>query len=142
MAGAAALVLSAMPGLSPDELQSYLESWAVDMGATGKDSVYGSGRLRLRLVAANLKSLIVYPNPFKPAVGHTRITFAALTERATIRIFTLAGELVKKQDVSGQYSWDWDAKNTDGEKLARGIYIWVVTNPAGEKRTGKIAIIK
>jgi len=142
VAGAAALVLSAMPGLSPSELQSYLEGWAVDMGDARKDSIYGSGRLRLRLVAANLESLMVYPNPFKPGVGHTRITFAALTEQATIRIFTLAGELVKKQDVSGQYSWDWDVKNTDGDELARGIYIWVVTNPAGEKRTGKIAIIK
>jgi len=142
VAGAAALVLSAMPGLSPNELQSYLEGWAVDMGDAGKDSIYGSGRLRLRLVAANLESLIVYPNPFRPGVGHTKIVFAALTEQATIRIFTLAGELVKKQDVSGQYSWDWDVKNTDGDELARGIYIWVVTNPAGEKRTGKIAIIK
>ena len=142
VAGAAALVLSALPGLSPDELQSYLESWAVDMGTAGKDSVYGSGRLRLLLVVANLESLIVYPNPFRPGVGHTKITFAGLTLKATIRIFTLAGELVKKQDVSGQYSWDWDVKNTDGDELARGIYIWVVTNPAGEKRTGKIAIIK
>lgn len=142
VAGAAALVLSAMPGLSPDGLQAYLEGWAVDMGDAGKDSIYGSGRLRLRLVAANLESLIVYPNPFKPGVGHTKITFAALTEQATIRIFTLAGELVKKQDVSGQYGWDWDGKNMDGKKVARGIYIWVVTNPAGEKRTGKIAIIK
>lgn len=142
VAGATALVLSAMPGLSPDELQSYLESWAVDMGDAGKDNVYGSGRLRLRLVAANLEGLIVYPNPFRPALGHTKTTFAALTQQATIRIFTLAGQLVRKQDVSWQYSWDWDVKNTDGEKLARGVYIWVVTNPAGEKKTGKIAIIK
>jgi len=142
VAGAAALVLSAMLGLSPDELQSYLERWAVDMGTAGKDSVYGSGRLRLLLVVANLESLIVYPNPFRPALGHTRIIFAALTEQATIRIFNIAGQLVKKQDVSGEYSWDWDVKNTDGDELARGIYIWVVTNPAGEKRTGKIAIIK
>ncbi len=142
VAGAAALVLSAMVGLTPDQLQSYLESWAVDMGDAGKDNVYGSGRLRLRLVAANLENLIVYPNPFRPGVGHTRITFAALTEQATIRIFTLAGELVNKQDMSGQYGWDWDVKNTDGDELARGIYIWVVTNPAGERRTGKIAIIK
>jgi len=159
VAGAAALVLSAMPGLSPDELQSYLESWAVDMGTAGlesleseswavdmgtagKDSVYGSGRLRLLLVAANLESLIVYPNPFRPALGHTKITFAALTQEVTIRIYTLAGELVKRQDVSGEYSWDWNVKNNDGKELARGIYIWVVTNPAGKKKTGKIAIIK
>ena len=142
VAGAAALVLSAMPGLSPDELQSYLESWAVDMGDAGKGNVYGSGRVRLRLIAANLDNLIVYPNPFRPGVGHTRITFAALTQEATIRIFTLTGELVMKQDVSGQYSRDWDVKNMNGEQLARGIYIWVVTNPAGEKRIGKIAIIR
>jgi subtilisin family serine protease len=144
VAGAAALVLSAMPGLSPDQLQLYLESWAVDIGDAGKDSFYGSGRLRLRPppIPTNLEGLIVYPNPFRPAVGHTRITFAALTEKATIRIFNIAGELVKKQDVSGRYSWDWDVKNTDGDELARAIYIWVVTNPAGEKRTGKIAIIK
>jgi len=90
----------------------------------------------------DLTGLIVYPNPFRPGVGHTKITFAALTEQATIRIFTLAGELVNKQDMSGQYGWDWDVKNTDGDELARGIYIWVVTNPAGERRTGKIAIIK
>ena len=90
----------------------------------------------------DLTGVIVYPNPFKPAVGHTRITFAALTQRVTIRIFNIAGELVEKQDVSGQYSWDWDVKNTDEEELARGVYIWVVTNAAGEKRTGKIAIIK
>ncbi|GAH71160.1 unnamed protein product, partial [marine sediment metagenome] len=30
----------------------------------------------------------------------------------------------------------------DGDELARSIYVWVITNPAGEKRTGKIAIIK
>jgi len=93
-------------------------------------------------VSPDLTNVIVHPNPFRPGVGHTRITFAALTEQATIRIFNIAGQLVKKQDVSGQYSWDWDARNTDGDELARGIYIWVVTNPAGEKRTGKIAIIK
>ncbi|GAH76185.1 unnamed protein product, partial [marine sediment metagenome] len=92
--------------------------------------------------SSDLTGLIVYPNPFRPGVGHTRITFAALTKQATIRIFNMAGQLVKKQDVSGQYSWDWDGKNMDGDELARDIYIWVVTNPAGEKRTGKIAIIK
>ncbi|MFQ6067066.1 MAG: S8 family peptidase [bacterium] len=142
VAGAASLILSAMPGLSSGQLQSYLESWAVDMGEAGKDNIYGSGRLRLLLVAANLEDVIVYPNPFMPEVGHTKVTFAALTEGATIRIFNIAGQLVKKQEVSWQYSWDWDVKNMNGEKLARGIYIWMVTNPAGERKTGKIAVIR
>lgn len=48
-AGAASLVLSAYPGFTASQLQSTLEGWAVDMGAAGKDSIYGSGRLNLAL---------------------------------------------------------------------------------------------
>lgn len=92
-------------------------------------------------IAPNLESLIVYPNPFKSVEGHSYITFEALTEQVTILIFSLTGELVKQQSVSGQYSWDWDARNMSGEEVARGIYVWVVTNPVGEMKTGKIAII-
>ena len=47
VAGAAALVLGANPGYTPAQIRSYLESHAVDMGATGKDTVYGYGRLNL-----------------------------------------------------------------------------------------------
>ncbi|TES85584.1 T9SS type A sorting domain-containing protein [Candidatus Aerophobetes bacterium] len=86
---------------------------------------------------------MVYPNPFEAAAGHSYVTFEALTEEVTIQIFTVSGQLVRKEEISGQYSWDWDLKNTDGEKVARGVYIWMATNPAaGEKRTGKIAVIQ
>lgn len=44
-AGAAALLLDANATLTADQLQSYLESTAVDLGATGKDNLYGSGRI-------------------------------------------------------------------------------------------------
>ena len=47
VAGAAALILSLDPDLSPDELQSFIESSAVDMGVSGKDSEYGWGRMNL-----------------------------------------------------------------------------------------------
>ncbi len=46
-AGAAAIVLSAYPGYTPDQLVSFLEGRAEDMGDAGKDSVFGSGRLTL-----------------------------------------------------------------------------------------------
>jgi subtilisin family serine protease len=48
VAGAAALLQSVNKNLSPAEIQSYLQSWAVDMGTSGKDNLYGYGRLRLR----------------------------------------------------------------------------------------------
>ncbi len=47
VAGAAALLKSLHPNLLPGEMQSYLESWALDMGSPGKDNLYGWGRLRL-----------------------------------------------------------------------------------------------
>ncbi|MBN1627987.1 MAG: FG-GAP repeat protein [Deltaproteobacteria bacterium] len=47
VAGAAALALSLYPDLSPDELQSYLETNAIDMGDEGKDNLYGSGSINI-----------------------------------------------------------------------------------------------
>ena len=47
VAGAAALVKQANPGFSWADIKSFLESRAVDLGASGKDNVYGAGRLAL-----------------------------------------------------------------------------------------------
>jgi subtilisin family serine protease len=47
VAGAAALALSAHPDYSPDQLQSFLEGRAVDMGDAGMDTQFGYGRLHL-----------------------------------------------------------------------------------------------
>lgn len=46
-AGAAALVRQRFPGYSRIQIQSYLETNAVDLGPSGKDNQYGSGRLYL-----------------------------------------------------------------------------------------------
>ncbi|MFO7742596.1 MAG: S8 family serine peptidase [Anaerolineae bacterium] len=47
VAGGAALVLGAYPSHTPDELQSFLEERAVDMGPAGMDTISGHGRLYL-----------------------------------------------------------------------------------------------
>lgn len=49
VAGAAALILSMHPNLTPDELQSLIESNAIDMGSTGKDNFYGWGKLSVNV---------------------------------------------------------------------------------------------
>ncbi len=87
----------------------------------------------------------VYPNPFVPdKSGHNSITFGGinegrLTKEVTIKIFTIAGELVKtieSSNCNGQLSW------TPPHNLASGIYIYLITNPAGEQVKGKLGIIK
>jgi subtilisin family serine protease len=47
VAGAAALVLSAHPGFSPDQIQTFLQDLAIDMGGPGTDTQFGYGRLYL-----------------------------------------------------------------------------------------------
>ena len=94
------------------------------------------------VLAANLENLIVYPNPFSILRGHSQIVFDALTSDAKIRIFDVIGRLVKEEEVNWQYSWAWDVRNMRGEELARGIYLWIVTNTMGGRKIGKIAIIR
>jgi len=94
------------------------------------------------VLSDNLENLIVYPNPFNSLKGHNQINFSGLTNDAKIRIFTLTGRLVKEEEVNWQYSWAWDVRNMEGEEVARGVYLWIVTNTMGGRKTGKIAIIK
>ncbi len=58
VSGAAALISEADPGLTPDELQSVIESSAIDMGPAGKDNQYGWGRMNMIFPIPNN-----YPDP-------------------------------------------------------------------------------
>ena len=50
----------------------------------------------------SLGDVLVYPNPYYPSKGHTKLSFGGdtmenrLTKNATIRIYNIAGELVKR----------------------------------------------
>lgn len=94
------------------------------------------------MIAQNLDDVVVYPNPFKPNRGDTEIRFERLTENVTLRIYNIAGELVRiQEDITTGY-FDWDATNDSGEKLASGVYLYVITNSEGRIRKGKISILK
>jgi len=102
--------------------------------------------------SANLGTVHVYPNPYKPAdtkFGDTvlgaGIVFAGLTAQAHIRIYTVTGGLVKSLDeTTGNGVCVWDTKNKKGSKVASGVYIYLITNPAddSQKANGKFAIIR
>jgi hypothetical protein len=94
------------------------------------------------MIAQNLENVVVYPNPFKPSKGHIKIRFEGLTENVTIRIYNIAGELVKSEENIITGFFDWDVKNDSGEKVASGVYIYVITDDEGRIKKGKIAIIR
>jgi len=162
VSGLAALILSHLAGLAPSDVKLIIERTADDIGSSGWDKETGWGRinannaLTVYHVAGNIVHLTMnYPNPFKPAKeNYTTIYFT--TERAvvdkSIGIYNLAGEIVlnvegssiymdKWYDDGYVYKYEWDGRNGSGERVASGIYIYVV-NADGNKKKGKLAVIK
>jgi len=92
--------------------------------------------------AQALSSAYAFPNPYKPSLGHTTITFTNLASQCTIKIYTIAGELVKTiTEASGTGQSVWDVKNEAGEPLASGLYIYLIKNNIDTK-TGKLVIVR
>ena len=67
VAGAAALVLGANPGYTMDDIQSFLEGHAIDLGAAGQDTQYGFGRLYLGAAPGGTST-------FTPTITQTPVT--------------------------------------------------------------------
>lgn len=71
-AGLAALMLQLRPDLSAAEVQGLLERSAVDLGATGKDPVFGAGRID---AFATLQATRAYVRPGPPPDTRTAVRF-------------------------------------------------------------------
>ncbi len=100
------------------------------------------------LATQEMADIKVVPNPYiayaewEHEAGERRIEFIHLPNEATIRIFTLAGDLVvtlRHSDGTGTASWDVQSINE--QSVAPGIYYYHVESPYGNK-IGKFAIIK
>jgi len=102
----------------------------VSMNRVSMDVRHDEGR-PVMIVRSNLSNLIVYPNPCRG----DKITFKGLESGATVKIFTVSGELVSSSVTSSEI-WEWDCKD-----IANGVYIYLVST-GGEKKRGKIAITR
>ncbi len=104
--------------------------------------------------AQTLTNIRVYPNPYimysnsisgkiyDPTDELSGIIFDNLTENVTIKIFSLTGEIVRILTSNGNSKIQWDVRNQDGFIVNSGIYIYIIENNKGERKTGKLAIIR
>ena len=117
--------------------------------------------------------VVVFPNPYRVEaawdhgnnVREHYLWFANLPSRCTIRIFTLAGDLVYEagfdgatyngsnargiynpaNDLPGTFSgatFGWDLVTKRGQAAASGLYLWSVEDAGGKKQVGKVLIVK
>ena len=99
---------------------------------------------------ADVSRINVFPNPyyaFNPLeISRTSrfVRFNHLPQKATIRIFNLAGQLVRtlQKDTPSQF-FDWNLANEDNFPVASGMYIVHVDMPdLGATKVLKVAIIQ
>jgi hypothetical protein len=77
--------------------------------------------------------------------GERKIEFKHLPAECTVRIYTVAGALVKtlhKDYAPGDGSLAWDLISDDGMEVAYGLYIYHVDAPGTGEFIGKFAVVK
>ncbi|HAX62443.1 MAG TPA: hypothetical protein DCX95_07835 [Elusimicrobia bacterium] len=95
----------------------------------------------VKAAAANLEESHAFPVPFR-SDKHTKIIFTKLTSQAKIKIYTISGERVcDLQETDGDGMLSWDVKNSDGDDVASGVYIYYIENNNMHK-SGKVVVIR
>ena len=97
---------------------------------------------------ANVENVIVVPNPYRGSErwdqgGSKRVQFHNLPARATVKIYTISGDLVRElaKDDALSGNLDWNLKNADGRDISSGIYIFHVTSDTGFETKGNFVVI-
>jgi hypothetical protein len=86
-----------------------------------------------------------YPNPFNP---RTQIRFKVnRPSRVSIQIYDILGELVvtfvEKQYAQGEFTVDWDAKDSAGNTVRTGVFICRLSAQRADLQAGReTAILK
>jgi len=157
-------VVSAIVDVGTKNLVHLTISGRVPIGALGKEyviSVTGVKSVSGVMIASgagstggmilnkmDLSEVFAYPNPFREGGGTNHITFANLTQEATITIWTLSGNHVRTlQETDGNGGIEWFLDDDHGNKVSSGIYVYRVTgtNSRGEQvaeKIGKVAVVR
>ena len=147
VAGLAALLLSAHPNASAAQVQYWIRGGADNIGAdanyqgAGRINLFKSLRLAQNGTLSNFtgeSKAIAFPNPFHPNQGELSFSIpgSVAGSNPTIKIYTVAGQLVNT--ITGL---TWDGRNSGGQLVASGTYIFLVTTGGGNTK-GRFSVIR
>lgn len=86
------------------------------------------------------------PNPFIISESSPVFTLFNLVSGSEVKILTANGKLVRQlnpdnfSEVQGSQA-QWDGRNMEGELVATGVYIYLITTEEGEANNGKFLVI-
>lgn len=138
-AGVIALMMSANPNLTPDELETILESTAVDLGSTGFDKYNGHGRVdahKAVLAAMNTSGSgggsggsidttapsVSISSPGSIVSGLVTVSASASDETQLQELVIYAGSKVLGTTSNGSLSVNWDTTaHNDGSVILKAV---------------------
>jgi subtilisin family serine protease len=116
-----------------------------DMVSTNGAMLAEEGRtVRLTKPADDLSNVYVYPNPYRVEKHGEGVTIGGLPERATVRIYTPAGRLVRVLSVEDNRDGghDWNLEDRRGDRVPSGVYLFRVNAPDQSPVLEKAAVIR
>ena len=136
-----------------------IEVSGVIIGATGRESLLEIGELRstdgqsldktsrsIRLPepATSLDNAFVYPNPYRASMHGSTLTIAGLPVETTVRILSADGRLVRvlPEDRAINGGREWDLRDSRGERVPSGIYIFRIESPSDAAVIRRAAVIQ
>jgi subtilisin family serine protease len=106
----------------------------------GQWSMWASAHI-LWVAALDLKEIRVYPNPWRASRGNSTITFDQLSANSTVEVFTTSGRWVQTL-LAPAGTAVWDLSNDSGDKVASGLYFYVIRDESGNQARGKLGVIR
>jgi hypothetical protein len=82
-----------------------------------------------------------YPNPLKPSQEQNMI-FPDAGENSILLLYNPSGELIRKIQNQPAGSIVWDGRNSQGQIVPPGVYIYTLKDCQGGKKIGKIAVAR
>jgi bacillopeptidase F len=107
VAGAIALLLSAFPDLTVDELELALKQSAFDLGATGADNTYGYGLIDVSEAYLIVQNPVISAYPSSYNFGKTKEGFFSFPQSFTVTNRGLQDLMVDAASTSGTNSSDF-----------------------------------
>ena len=76
----------------------------------------------------------IYPNPWRAArEASGDITFDQLPADSSVKLFTVAGKSGENAECRCTGKATWDLTNDSGDKVASGIYLYLISDNSGNK---------
>jgi photosystem II stability/assembly factor-like uncharacterized protein len=90
----------------------------------------------------SLDAVEVYPNPYKAGVHKGWVYFANLPSHSKIKFYNVAGEFITEGGNGDEPIWPLELESGKETIKASGVYLYVIETPSGEKKVGKLAVIR